>query len=103
VDESPIIPMFGPEQWVDSGLCRVTNALLFGACFPAMARARLIRFSDAVFEKDGKQIPYRRVNLARLGARERVSAHVQECGHVLAALAAVDQLRRGGREDDAKV
>jgi superfamily II DNA helicase RecQ len=33
----------------------------------AMARAGLVRLSDAVFEKDGKQIPYRRVNLTRLG------------------------------------
>jgi superfamily II DNA helicase RecQ len=33
----------------------------------AMARAGLVRFSDAVFEKDGKQIPYRRVSLTRAG------------------------------------
>ena len=31
----------------------------------AMARAGLVRLSDAVFEKDGKQIPYRRVSLTR--------------------------------------
>ena len=31
----------------------------------AMARAGLVRFSDAVFEKDGKQIPYRQVSLTR--------------------------------------
>jgi hypothetical protein len=29
--------------------------------------------------------------------------HVQECGHVLPALAAVDQLRRGGREERANL
>jgi hypothetical protein len=29
----------------------------------AMARAGLVRLSDAVFEKDGKQIPYRKVSL----------------------------------------
>jgi superfamily II DNA helicase RecQ len=33
----------------------------------AMARAGLVRLSDAVFEKDGKQIQYRKVNLTRLG------------------------------------
>jgi superfamily II DNA helicase RecQ len=31
----------------------------------AMARAGLVRLADAVFEKDGKQIPYRRVTLTR--------------------------------------
>ena len=31
----------------------------------AMARAGLVRLSDAVFEKDGKQIPYRKVTLTR--------------------------------------
>jgi ATP-dependent DNA helicase RecQ len=31
----------------------------------AMARAGLVRLSDAVFEKDGKQIPYRKVSLTR--------------------------------------
>jgi superfamily II DNA helicase RecQ len=30
-----------------------------------MARAGLVRLSDAVFEKDGKQIPYRKVSLTR--------------------------------------
>ena len=34
----------------------------------AMARAGLVRLSDAVFEKDGKQIPYRKVSLTRSGA-----------------------------------
>ena len=33
----------------------------------AMARAGLVDLSDAVFEKDGKQIPYRRVSLTRVG------------------------------------
>jgi len=32
-----------------------------------MARAGLARLSDAVFEKDGKQIPYRKVCLTRAG------------------------------------
>jgi hypothetical protein len=31
----------------------------------AMARAGLVRLSDAVFENDGKQIPYRKVSLTR--------------------------------------
>ena len=31
----------------------------------AMARAGLVRLSDAVFETDGKQIPYRKVSLTR--------------------------------------
>src|SRR5271163_755550 len=31
----------------------------------AMARAGLVRLSDAVFEKDGKQIPYRKASLTR--------------------------------------
>jgi superfamily II DNA helicase RecQ len=31
----------------------------------AMARAGLVRLSDAMFEKDGKQIPYRKVSLTR--------------------------------------
>jgi superfamily II DNA helicase RecQ len=33
----------------------------------AMARGGLVRLSDAVFEKNGKQIPYRRVGLTRAG------------------------------------
>ena len=33
----------------------------------AMARAGLVRLSDAAFEKDGKQIPYRKVSLTRVG------------------------------------
>jgi superfamily II DNA helicase RecQ len=33
----------------------------------AMARAGLVRLSDAVFEKNGKQIPYRKVALTRAG------------------------------------
>jgi superfamily II DNA helicase RecQ len=31
----------------------------------AMARCALVRLSDAVFEKDGKQIPYRKAHLTR--------------------------------------
>ena len=33
----------------------------------AMAREGLVRFADAVFEKEGKQIPYRTVSLTREG------------------------------------
>jgi DNA topoisomerase-3 len=33
----------------------------------AMARAELLSFADAVFEKDGKQIPYRSVSLTASG------------------------------------
>ena len=33
----------------------------------AMARAGLVRLTDAVFEKDGKQIPFRKVALTRDG------------------------------------
>jgi DNA topoisomerase-3 len=33
----------------------------------AMARAELLSFADAVFEKDGKQIPYRTVSLTPAG------------------------------------
>jgi DNA topoisomerase-3 len=33
----------------------------------AMARAELLSFADAVFEKDGKQIPYRTVSLTQAG------------------------------------
>jgi len=33
----------------------------------AMARAGLVRPSDAVFDKDGKQIPYRKASLTRFG------------------------------------
>ena len=33
----------------------------------AMARAGIVRLSDAVFEKDGKAIPYRKVGLTRAG------------------------------------
>jgi len=33
----------------------------------AMARAGLVRLSDAAFEKDGRQIPYRRVSLTQAG------------------------------------
>jgi len=33
----------------------------------AMARAGLVRLADAVFEKDGKSIPYRKVGLTRTG------------------------------------
>ena len=34
----------------------------------AMARADLVRLTEAVFEKDGKQIPYRKVALTRVAA-----------------------------------
>src|SRR5262249_23537965 len=33
----------------------------------AMARAGLVRLADTMFEKDGKQIPYRKVSLTRAG------------------------------------
>jgi superfamily II DNA helicase RecQ len=39
----------------------------FEAVLGAMARAGLARLSDAVFEKDGKQIPYRTVRLTETG------------------------------------
>jgi superfamily II DNA helicase RecQ len=39
----------------------------FEELLAAMARAGLARLSDAVFEKDGKQIPYRKVCLTRAG------------------------------------
>ena len=38
---------------------------VFEEVLGAMARAGLVRLSDAVFEKDGKQIPYRKVSLTR--------------------------------------
>jgi len=44
-----------------NGLDRDTFEELLGA----MARAGLIRLADAVFEKDGKQIPYRKASLTR--------------------------------------
>ena len=40
----------------------------------AMARAGLVRLSDAVFEKDGKQIPYRKVSLTRAAHSDGLSA-----------------------------
>src|SRR5205823_11485521 len=39
----------------------------FEEVLAAMARAGLAMLSDAVFEKDGKQIPYRKVSLTRAG------------------------------------
>jgi superfamily II DNA helicase RecQ len=43
----------------------------------AMARAGLVRLSDAVFEKDGKQIPYRRVSLTRVGLSANEETPIQ--------------------------
>ena len=45
----------------DKGLSRDEFEELLGA----MARAGLVRLMDAVFEKDGKQIPYRKASLTR--------------------------------------
>ncbi len=39
----------------------------FEELIAGMARANLIRLTDAVFEKDGKEIPYRKASLTRLG------------------------------------
>jgi superfamily II DNA helicase RecQ len=43
------------------------NRDAFEEVLGAMARAGLISLSDATFEKDGKPIPYRRVNLTSFG------------------------------------
>ncbi len=45
----------------DKGLTRDEFEELLGA----MARAGLVNFTDSVFEKDGKQIPFRKVHLTR--------------------------------------
>ncbi len=81
----------GATQAEQTTLLRVAAALrrggtkstgkLYGELFPgqemsrdafeevlgAMARAGLVQLTDAVFEKDGKQIPYRKVGLTRAG------------------------------------
>src|SRR6476661_5135734 len=43
----------------------------------AMARAQLLTFDDAVFEKDGRQIPYRTVSLTPAGRTLEESTPVQ--------------------------
>jgi superfamily II DNA helicase RecQ len=43
----------------------------------AMARAQLLTFADAVFEKDGRQIPYRTVSLTPAGRTLEETAPVQ--------------------------
>ena len=43
----------------------------------AMARCGLVRFTDAVFEKDGRQIPYRKVNLTRAGTELREDSRIE--------------------------
>ena len=43
----------------------------------AMARASLARLSDAVFEKDGKQIPYRTVRLTPVGRAADEAAPIE--------------------------
>ena len=43
----------------------------------AMARAELLSFADAVFEKDGKQIPYRTVSLTPAGRATNETTPVQ--------------------------
>jgi superfamily II DNA helicase RecQ len=47
------------------------NRRNFEEVLGAMARAGLLHVSDAVFEKDGAQIPYRSVKLTRAGQRTR--------------------------------
>jgi DNA topoisomerase III len=49
------------EMFPDGELSRDTFEEVLGA----MARAGLVRLVDAVFEKDGKQIPYRKASLTR--------------------------------------
>jgi DNA topoisomerase-3 len=49
------------EMFPDGELSRDTFEEVLGA----MARAGLVRLLDAVFEKDGKQIPYRKASLTR--------------------------------------
>src|SRR5207253_2698866 len=46
-----------------SGPPRPRNALRCSVSSRPSARAGLVRLADAVFEKDGKQIPYRKVSL----------------------------------------
>jgi DNA topoisomerase III len=51
------------ELYPDGDMSRDTFEEVLGA----MARAGLVRLSDAVFEKDGKQIPYRKASLTHEG------------------------------------
>jgi superfamily II DNA helicase RecQ len=51
------------ELYPDSEMSRDGFEEVLGA----MARAGLVRVSDAVFDKDGKQIPYRKASLTRVG------------------------------------
>ena len=55
----------------DKGLSRDEFEELLGA----MARAGLVRLTDAVFEKDGKQIPFRKAALTRDAQHAIDSAH----------------------------
>ena len=48
---------------------------VFEEVLGAMARAGLVRLSDAVFEKDGKQIPYRSESHARGSLGRRTDSH----------------------------
>jgi superfamily II DNA helicase RecQ len=49
------------EMYPNDEMSRDTFEEVLGA----MARAGLVRLADAVFEKDGKQIPYRKASLTR--------------------------------------
>lgn len=53
------------ELYPDGGISRDAFEEVLGA----MARAGLVRLFDAVFEKDGRQVPYRKVSLSPEGAK----------------------------------
>lgn len=55
---------------------RDMNRRCFEEVLGAMARAGLVHLSDAVFEKDGEQIPYRSVKLTRAGQRASESTPI---------------------------
>ncbi len=70
------------ELFPDGGMSRDAFEEVLGA----MARAGLLRLSDAAFEKDGKQIPYRKAVLTREApARDEVEIRIKEAAPTVPA------------------
>ena len=66
----------------------------------AMARAGLVRLTDAVFEKDGKQIPYRKVAITEEGMSVNEESPVE---FIMKAAPGAGSRKRGGRKSKKKV
>src|SRR5207245_813897 len=79
------------DLYPNSDMSRDTFEEVLGA----MARAGLVQVTDAVFEKNGKQIPYRKVSLTRAGYAINETTPIE----FIMKETAVPTKRKGKRKD----